>query len=386
MKEHLNKQIAAVGMELSNGQWIMYQDGSLCFEGSGTLIGGAFRAHRQKIRRIEVSGFDTIAARQFENLPMLEEVLLSDSVTRIEAEAFYGCKKLAAVIMGKNVVIGMGAFALTAWGMQGTEASLNRLTDTSAGQQFVEVLDCCLETLEKPFESNQQLKPIIEKLEEGAHARDPVLMYLWAEFLLWGDVIAHESIPCKETAMCAPFLEIDLAFPGFESYSWMELYEGSVDNGPFVWYQRAAEAGYLPAMCWLGWCLKYGIGCQQDEAAAQEWLRRADAASPTDSLEVEELNCFPECAAHLASLARDASLEEDEVADFYGSQNLSAPPDAYPDPDWRSLHVESIGVYNLGCMFGVVDCVFRADLSYDYYDDERSTDFVRFWMGTEKRV
>ena len=181
-------------------------------------------------------------------------------------------------------------------------------------------------------------------------------------------------------------LGIDLVFPGNQSYGWMDLYSGDEKEGPFVWYHRAAEAGYVPAMCWLAWCSRHGIGCEANEEEARRWLQRAEQAQPVDRLEMEELDIFPEYAAEVAEMAHDADIEEDEVADFYYLQGEEAPASAYPNPDWRTLHVVSVGIYDLGCMFGKAECALRSELSYDYYIYDDKVDFCRFWMGTEKLV
>jgi len=379
-----HENIAAVGMELPNGHWILYKDGRLCFDGSGTLCGGAFRTHRQKIRCIEVNGFDAIAPRQFENLPLLEAVILGKTVQQVQEEAFYGCGKLMNVTMPQDIVIGPGAFAGTLCESQNISMHPNRLADTEHGQQFVKTLNRCLRTLEKPFESDQQLMPLMEKLREGVEARDPALMFLWAEFLMWGEVVAFNEVPYQQPDALLLSLNIDLHFPG--TFACMELYKGDETEGPFVWYQRAAEAGYVPAMCWLAWCARHGIGCDVNEEKAQMWLQRAEQAQPVDRLEAEELEIFPSYAAELAELAHDADIEEDEVYDSYSCQGEDAPASAFPNPDWRTLHVRSVGAYDLGCMFGKAECALRRDLSYDYDIDYDCTDFGRYWMGTEKLV
>jgi TPR repeat protein len=51
-----------------------------------------------------------------------------------------------------------------------------------------------------------------------------------------------------------------------------------------IWYKRAAEQGYAPAMFNLACCYSGGIGVAQDKERAVYYLKKAAAAGDLDAM------------------------------------------------------------------------------------------------------
>lgn len=51
-------------------------------------------------------------------------------------------------------------------------------------------------------------------------------------------------------------------------------------RGPSQLYTQAAEQGYPPAQCALGYCYEVGSGTAEDKTKAVEWYEKGRAAGP----------------------------------------------------------------------------------------------------------
>ena len=47
------------------------------------------------------------------------------------------------------------------------------------------------------------------------------------------------------------------------------------DDAAYEWFQAAAEQGYPPAQCALGYCYEVGSGTAEDKTKAVEWYEKA---------------------------------------------------------------------------------------------------------------
>ncbi len=221
----------------------------------------------------------------------------------------------------------------------------------------------------------------IELLQEGAEEENPELMYLWAEFLLWG---SYTSEPRGYGG--SSILDI---MPNDEevrrAVDWMEghdlLYQPDEDDcvwdapDAYQWYVRSALAGYVPAICWLAWCAKRGIFTKPDAEKSRKWIAWSRKYLPVSDLLHEKLGRFEEYAEYLCDAAFDADLDEDIAMD-------QGRP--YTGPDWRDLARYSVDPYVMGCMMGSPKCALPRELYFGEYG--YSDTWVRRHMCVEKRM
>jgi len=322
--------VIAIGNEMENGQWTLYDNGTIVFQGGGMLKGQGYRLYQQQIKRIEVHGFTDIGSNQFERLPNLEEIVIGRYVFDIYHEAFYGCHKLRSVIYLDDEdppTIWDDAFAQTPYGGDWTEEDSMRLSIT---EDFWKEMARCLSTLKQPYQNSSQLLPAMELLKSGAEAGSPELMYLWAEFLHWG------------------YPELKWNYGSGYANTVQKLADDSMyEQDCRDWYIRSAKAGYAPAICWLGWTALQGIGRKPDPEEAQQWFDLAEDLE-IFSLEPEGIDLFVETASKLEDDAYWADIDEDDhCCDEYWMR---------PDSTWRDLHGSALAVYELGRMFGSARC------------------------------
>lgn len=207
-------------------------------------------------------------------------------------------------------------------------------------------------------------------------------MYLWAEFLFWGNMVPHIGVSYDNMDKIKEKTFFYRNFDFSDTYAWQKLYMSEQDElSPLYWYTKSVEAGYLPAICWLGWCAKNGIGMDPDEKQMKVWFEKAKEYPKTVSFVPNGLGLFAPNASQLSELAHWADIEEDEVTDRLSYHDPGTTGEDYPNPTWRDLHAAAIAVYELGCMFGSIDCVFREDLQYDYDVYEGKERFVCYLLS-----
>lgn len=321
---------------MGNGSWELYDDGTIYFRGNsklekkGRLSDQSYLLYQQQIKRIEVYDFDTIDFNQFEELPNLEEVVIGRDICDIYSEAFYGCHKLHSVTFlddDSPPDIWDDAFAKTPYGGDWTEEDSIRLAKT---EDFWKEMAKCLSTLKKPYQNSSQLLPAMELLKSGAEAGAPELMYLWAEFLHWG------------------YPELKWNYGSAYANTVQKLADDSMyEQDCRDWYIRSADAGYAPAICWLGWTALQGIGREPDPEEAQQWFDRVEDLK-IYSLEPEGIDLFVETASKLEDDAHWTDIDED---DNFWTEYWSP-----PNPSWRDLHGSALAVFELGRMFGSARC------------------------------
>lgn len=230
---------------------------------------------------------------------------------------------------------------------------------SDAGHHFIYALEQTIEQFYRvPPMNAEQNVPIsgydlslcFRACEAGAHSRDPVMMYLWAEALLW----AHQGLChcCSSPESRDGFAAF--SFPcisGFFRNMQFGLMSASqfYEHSPMVWYERSAASGYVPAMYWLSWCCLTGLGTTPDTARAQYWLRKAAACPFPASLDLKELDIFTREALHLADEALQADLEAAFDTDTA----------ACAKPDWETYRAASILLYDLGALFGSTSAAAR---------------------------
>jgi TPR repeat protein len=95
--------------------------------------------------------------------------------------------------------------------------------------------------------------------------------------------------PCFEdvgwsVSSCCPMCRGEINIPCFLALRGGAAYERGYDELAFQCYRRAAEGGYVPVMNDLAHFLENGIGCEQDVALAETWLRRAVEAGDLDAM------------------------------------------------------------------------------------------------------
>lgn len=258
-------------------------------------------------------------------------------------------------------------------------------------EAFWQDMERCLARLgeyrEYPFASAMKL------LKEGAEAKIPELMFLWAEFLFWGRITSDNSVWTVSGEGLLdepedPDEEIEIARSTYLSYTygrhrdtWLRMF-ADVDEddelwyrpGPFRWYRAAAEAGYVPAMCWLAWCAMRGLGMERDEEKSCYWIEQAGKYPKIGDLIHPRLSVFTDAAYNLGEEARDMDLQEDIDADSYCSCGY------YP---WRELFAASVMAYQVGCSFGSPECALPEYMAYDYADGDSR---ARRRMYGEKRM
>lgn len=321
--------VIAIGNEMENGQWTLYDNGTIVFQGGGMLKGQGYRLYQQQIKRIEVHGFRYIFSYQFERLPNLEEVVIGWSVSYIGYEAFYGCPKLQTVIFeDEDIEIQPDAFDKTPYG--GFDEAYCQECDDFKAEDFWREMEKCLATLKEPYQNDRQFQPAMDLLKAGAEEGDPELMFLWAEFLNWGRP------------------ELTWAYGSGYDKTVQKLADDSMyEQDCQHWYTRSAEAGYAPAICWLGWDALHGIGRRPDPEEARRWFDLAKKRI-IFSLEPDGLDLFVTTASNLEDDAHWADIDEDDhCCDEYWIR---------PDPTWRDLHGSALAVYELGRMFGSARC------------------------------
>lgn len=381
--------------KLDNGTWQLFENGMLVVQGQGTLAGVDFENDPERITAVEVRGFDTIGSWEFARLPMLRKVVLDASVKVIEEGAFYGCCQLSDISNDGNVEVADHAFDGIAIldplftekdkedfeylnGVPYTHFPLeNPLEHTCMVNMFWDEIRDCLQRLEGfGYYDEKLFVPAVRLLHEGAEAEDPVLMFLWAEFLYWGtmtgdggggsdlkpwdrlEVLSSTTLysyyPDRRKHIMFDPDEYEECEPGrFEKeygclYTW---------DDPYFWYDSAAEAGYVPAMCWLGWCKKRGIGGDRDEKAMKYWFDKAGKYPPVSDFCHHSLHLFRDAGAALGDLARAEDLMEDSDASSYGYDGGSYP--------WREHFAGSVIAYKMGCLLGCPKCG-QANVVYTY--------------------
>ena len=226
----------------------------------------------------------------------------------------------------------------------------------------------------------------IKLLRKGAEEGDPVLMYLWAEFLLWGSYTSEgrssgnsilDIMPNDEEVMRAA----DWVYQECDPREWRLMYRpdknGCVWDAPdaYQWYIKSAEAGYVPAMCWLAWCAKRGIVIKRDAEESHKWILRSQSYLPAETLLLEELNRFEEAGDDICDAAADADLKEDIAMD-------QGRP--YTGPFWQDLVEASVDPYKMGCMMGSPKCALPTVPYGGLYGSSISS--TRLRMCVEKRL
>ncbi len=215
----------------------------------------------------------------------------------------------------------------------------NMIQKSPESQAFWEEMRQCLKKLERPaYGTGDLFASAMTLLRSGAEKGDPELMYLWAEFLYWGEQISFYND------------QFMLYFPNSSSADQL-LWDFSDEDfpDPFEWYNRSAEAGFPPAMYWLGWCAKQGINAAADPQAAAAWIRRANEASPEAFFEIDELDMFLEAAWKLAELAVQGSEDDDWGYDQYGTNWVSS--------GWREIRDAVVIPCQLCCYLGGTSCL-----------------------------
>lgn len=338
---------------MGNGSWALYDDGTIYFRGNsklekkGRLSDQSYLLYQQQIKRIEVYDFDTIDFNQFEELPNLEEVVIGRDICDIYSEAFYGCHKLQTVIFeDEDIEIQPDAFDNTPYG--GFDEAAWEECDDSKAEEFWREMEKCLATLKEPYQNDRQFQPAMDLLKAGAEEGDPELMFLWAEFLNWGRP------------------ELTWAYGSGYDKTVQKLADDSMyEQDCQHWYTRSAEAGYGPAICWLGWDALHGIGRRPDPEEARRWFDLAKERI-IFSLEPDGLDLFVTTASNLEDDAHWADIDEDDNCwNEYWSR---------PNPTWRDLHGSALAVFELGRMFGCARCGLpeREHLVYRYGYDRYS--------------
>ena len=150
-------------------------------------------------------------------------------------------------------------------------------------EDFWMEVDNCLSCLNSSCATECDLSPALRLLWQGAEEGEPVLMYLWAEFLLWGSYTADEGwctytfekmMPDNKEVQRAAEETLDYCDPDYSiplSFTDEDECVLAVHDA-YKWYVRSANAGYVPAGLWLAWCAKRGIVTKPDEEESRQWL------------------------------------------------------------------------------------------------------------------
>jgi len=356
--EEKTKPVAA-GFELQDGQWILDADGVLSFAGKGGVLGsGMYHIYKSKIKKVIVAGFEEIAAGLFVGYSHLEAAEFGESVRKIGMHSFADCSGLRTVTFaGETPEMGSGAFDGSPWkaALQGKELQTKSVLASPEAREILERTRAYLKQFLLPAEQRKISDADLEGcMQHGARSEDPALMYLWAERLFWGDLPGWIG----QKSSCSMWFSYDLEY-------------SEIEDDPFYWYEKAAEAGFVPAICWLYWCCRRGIRKDESGEQAAYWLEKARAADPVSAFEFDELNMICEIADELEDAAHWADIEEDVHCDE---------PDYVVNPGYRELHASALAAYDLGCMLGATVCVPQENLIYD--EDPR---LVPCYMLVEKR-
>jgi len=260
---------------------------------------------------------------------------------------------------------------------------------TPAFEHFWDEMKRCLATFEQPYQHDHQLAPAMELLRKGAEDGDPALMFLWAEFLFWGTFTNDSDWGIRAS--------LEDMSSDVELYKTTELYFSYGDNyssstqfllenpdeedeiwssGAYEWYVKSANAGYVPAICWLAWCAKRGIGMHADNEKMNHWLELIKQFPPVSDLIPPECNLFADMANAQGDLASILDLSED-IATDQGTP--------VPCPTWRDLFGASLVTYRLGCMLGSPRCALPR-FEYQAYDYDSCESWERHRMCVEKRM
>ena len=269
---------------------------------------------------------------------------------------------------------------------QATNSSCMKYT----ADDFYREMKRCLNTFQQPYANDHQLAPAMKILREGAEAGDPRVMFLWGEFLFWGPVNndfgvswgasyddMFDEIEFRESTRL--YFGYGNSYRNKSQYLFERMDEDNdlwYPTGGYYWYKKSAEAGYVPAMCWLGWCAMRGIGMKPNEAESNRWFKLAEESHPIYDLIPQGLDLFADTAIELGELAHDLDLEEDIAAD----QGYST-----PWPTWRDLFEASMMTYTLGCELGCPRCALPI-YEFQAYDYDSCDSLIRRRMCLEKRM